>query len=384
MLPDDKRTAQTPEDAMAGNLEQSLQRDIDRIRDRIGEMSQRVGQALRDAVKALEERDHQRAYAVILRDQYIDEREKEIDRLILEFILRQQPVAGHLRFAYSAIKINADLERIGDYAESVARQALKFETPLPDPAKGRILELANLAIPMLHDAIRAFTERDAALARRTIEVEDTVDALRSRLLSELVRLHHDGHINYETLDPLAAVVRRLERASDQARDICMEVLYMCTGEYAKHPGSEVFRVLFVDQHNSCRSRLAEAVAQSQGLPDFIFSSAGLEPRPIDPVTAEFMAGKGFDLSHSPPKAVYQVPNLDHYQVIVILAPESKKVFPEQPQKVVYLDWSVADPSKQTGSPEEVRAAYEKTYQFILQHVRDLVQAIQGQNQSEPE
>ena len=367
---------------MAGNLEQSLQRDIDRIRERITEMSQRVGRALRDAVKALETRNHQMAYAVILRDQYIDEQEKEIDRLILEFILRQQPVAGHLRFAYSAIKINADLERVGDYAESIARQALKFDQPLPESIQGRILELADMAIPMLHDTIRAFTGQDTNVAKRTIEVEDTVDALRSRQLSELVKLHHDGQITYETLDPLAAVVRRLERVSDQARDICMEVLYMCTGEYAKHPGSDVFRVLFVDQHNSCRSRLAEAVAQALGLPDFTFSSAGLEPHPIDPTTAAFMAGKGFDLSHSPPKAIYQVPNLDHYQVIVILAPESKKAFPEQPQKVVYLDWSVDDPSKATGTPEQIQAAYERTYQFIQQHVHDLVQAILGRNQTE--
>ncbi|HSA41147.1 MAG TPA: hypothetical protein P5061_11045, partial [Mycobacterium sp.] len=87
-------------------------------------------------------------------------------------------------------------------------------------------------------------------------------------------------------------------------------------------------------------------------------------------------------SHSPPKAIYQVPNLDHYQVIVILAPESKKAFPEQPQKVVYLDWSVADPSRIAGSPEQIQAAYEQTYLFIQQHVHDLVQAILGRNQTE--
>lgn len=362
---------------MPTHLEESLQRDTDRIRSQIIEMSHLAERALWDCLKALETNNRQLAYVVILRDQHIDEKEKEIDRLCLEFIIRQQPVGSLLRFAYTTIKINSDLERIGDYAESIARMVLRFESPPPDFSKERIVELANLAIPMLHDAIQAFVREDPEQARKIIEVEDAVDALRTRLHEELVHLYKDQRIPFEVLDPLMMIVRRLERVSDQARDICMEVLYMCTGEYAKHPGAEAFRVLFVDQYNSCRSRMAEAVAQSLGQPKFIFSSAGLEPRPIDPITLQFMKEKGFDLSRVSPKAIYQVPNLDHYQVIVTLAPEAQKAFPQQPQNVVSLDWSLPDPSQASGSSEEVRAAYESTFEFLQSHVRDLVQAIIG-------
>src|ERR1041385_8482795 len=110
-------------------------------------MARLAERALTDSLRALVENNLTVAYSVILRDQYIDELEKEIDRLCLEFLVRQQPVAGHLRFAYAAIKINLELERIGDYAESIARQVLKVST-LHDrlPLKS-FSELANISIP---------------------------------------------------------------------------------------------------------------------------------------------------------------------------------------------------------------------------------------------
>ena len=119
---------------MATRLEESLERDIDRIRQQVLEMSALAERALRDCVEALTDGNRQRAYAVILRDQYIDEKEKEIDRLCLEFLVRQQPVGVHLRLAYSTIKINLELERVGDYAESIARQLLRLSS-LPAVAR---------------------------------------------------------------------------------------------------------------------------------------------------------------------------------------------------------------------------------------------------------
>src|SRR3982750_4775301 len=111
---------------MNKHYEESLQRDIDRIRRKVTERGALAEHALRSCLRALSERNRQLAYSVILRDQRIDELEKEIDRLCLEFIVRQQPVAGTLRFAYAAIKINLELERVGDYAESMARSILNL------------------------------------------------------------------------------------------------------------------------------------------------------------------------------------------------------------------------------------------------------------------
>ncbi len=363
---------------MPTRLEESLERDIERIRQQVLEMSALAERALRDCVEALSGGDRQKAYAVILRDQYIDEKEKEIDRLCLEFLVRQQPVGMPLRLAYSTIKINLELERVGDYAESVARQLLRLSSlPPPAPIRERIVEMANLAIPMLHDAIEAFVSQDPTLAKGVILVEPAVDALLGKLNGDLLEALQRQVIQPEMLEPLVNIGRRFERVADQARNVCMETLYMCTGEYAKHPGAETFRVLFVGEHNACRSQMAEAIAQSLGQPKFIFSSAGVDPSAIDPRTLAFLKDKGLDTSRLAPKAVYQVPNLDHYQVIVGVAREAQEAFPRSPRKLVFVDWSIDDPSRAQGSTEEVRAAYEATFQFLSSHVRDLVGAVLG-------
>jgi len=363
---------------MATRFEESLERDVERIRQEILEMSSLAERALRDCVETLKDGDRQRAYAVILRDQYIDEKEKEIDRLCLEFLVRQQPVGVHLRRAYGAIKINLELERVGDYAESVARQLLRLgRLPPPDPVRGRIVEMADLAIPMLHDAVEAFVTQDPVLAKRVIQIEPAVDALLGRLNADLLEALRRELVQPEMLEPLVNIGRRFERVADQARNVCMETLYMCTGEYAKHPGAETIRMLFVGEHNACRSQMAEAIAQSLGQPKFTFSSAGLDPRAIDPRTIGFLREKGLDVSRMAPKAIYQVPNLDYYQVIVGVAPEAQQAFPRAPRKMVYIDWSLDDPSRAQGSPEEIQAAYEAAFQFLSRHVRALVGAVLG-------
>jgi hypothetical protein len=82
-----------------------------------------------------------------------------------------------------------------------------------------------------------------------------------------------------------------------------------------------------------------------------------------------------DISGRSSKLVEQVPNLDHFQVIVALAPAARRAFPPPPTKVVCIDWSLPDPSLVQGSPEEITAAYDEAYQFLLNHIRDLVEAI---------
>jgi phosphate transport system protein len=363
---------------MPTHYEETLQRDIERIRKKVTEMGGLADRALRSCLQALAERNRQIAYSVILRDQRIDELEKEIDRLCLEFLVRQQPVAGTLRFAYATIKINLELERVGDYAESMARYVLvlsdmaDLEIPLP-----RYAEIGNLAIPMLHQAVKAFVDQDPDLARRTMESEEQVDVLRHRINADLVAQLSKGKLAAEALTPLMTIANRFERVADQAKSICQEVLYICTGEYTKHRGGEVIRVLFVDEHNACRSQMAEGIGNGLGQPKFIFGSAGLEPWRLDQAALTFLKEKGIDISRNTSRGVEQVPNLDHYHVIVALAEEARRVFPPPPTKVVCLDWSIRDPSKVTGTAEQIRAAYEETYSFLRAHIQDLVEAILG-------
>ena len=355
-----------------------MQQDLDRIRGKVIEMGALAERALNDCMEAIESRSRQRAYSVILRDQQIDELEKEIDRLCLEFLVRQQPVAGPLRFVYATIKINAELERIGDYAESIARQILILTDLGVEMPRERFAEIAQLATPMLHDAIGAFIGQDVDLARATMERENAVDHLRDEINAYIVQLRHEDRIPLEALNPLMTIARRFERVSDQAKNICEEVLYICTGEYQKHKGTEFYRVLFVDQHNSCRSQIAAGIANSLRQSKFIFSSAGLDPTTVEPGTVQFLKEKGIDLTGQSSKSLKQIPNLEHYQVVVLLAPEARKAFSPGPSKTVVLDWSVADPSKTQGAPAEVHAAYERAYKTIESQLHDLIEAILGQ------
>jgi phosphate transport system protein len=360
---------------MHSHLEESLQHDIDRIRDYVGQMSRRVEKALQDCVKSFTENNRSLAYAVILRDAYVDEKEKEIDRLCLEFIIRQQPVALPLRFAYSTIKITLELERVGDYAESIARQVVKLHDFPVDEFNDGVVELANVAIGMFRDATLAFVKQDADLARKNIESWESADARRTELNAHLVEQFQNQKISFEAFDALMAIIRRFERVADQARNICLEAIYMCTGEFAKHPGASTFRLLFVDDHNSCQSQMAEAIAESLNLPRFIFSSAGVEPRPIDNRTLAFMKKKGFDLSRVAPKAVVQIPHLGHYQMIVALSRDALRAFPSHQRKVILLDWPCDELLQSEGSAASIDEAFERTFDFIKNQVHDLVEAI---------
>lgn len=364
---------------MTSHLEAALQQDLNQIRSKVTEMGDLAVNAIEASIRAVIERDRQLAYAVILRDQYIDDLEKQLDRLCLEFLVRHQPAASLLRFAYASIKVNLELERVGDYAESIAREALRLaqvDEPLP---LDLLRQIADLAVPMLRDAIKAFVEQDVELARHTIPADDAVDLARDTINATLTQAYRDGKLPFEALTPLTQVMRRLERVSDQARNIGMETLYMCTGEYAKHPGSDVMRILFVDFDNSCRGPMAEAIGTALSQPGFVFTSAGIEPKPVDPKTVEFMAAKGLDVSRTIPKTLVQVPHLDHQDVVVILDPVAKRMFPRGTRNGVLIEWPVESPRSVQGDGEKVNAAYEATFQFLDSQIRDLVSAIRKTN-----
>lgn len=360
---------------MPQHYEESLERDIARIRGKVSEMANLAGGALSAGIKALANRNRQAAYAVILRDRRIDELEKEIDRLCLEFLVRQQPVARHLRFAYTTIKVNLELERVGDYAESIARQVIKLSNMTATWPMERFQQLAALAIPMVSDVVKAFVTGDDRLARDVISREAETDALRSQINADIFQLRMAGSLPQEAVNPLMTIARRFERAADQATNIAEEVIYMVTGEYQKHMGGDTWRMIFIDEHNHCRSQMAEAIAHSLDQPNFVFSSAGLEPKALDTATLDFLKSKGLTPPNPQSKSVEQLPNLDAAQIIVALDPAAKRAFPK-PTKAVCLDWSLPDPSD-LNEPGAKTAALEQAYQFLHQHISELCEAVLG-------
>ncbi|HEX9654976.1 MAG TPA: phosphate signaling complex protein PhoU [bacterium] len=356
-------------------LEESLQRDIDQIKDKVMEMAGLAETALRTSLQAINEKNQQLAYSVILRDRYIDELEKELDLLCQKFLVRHQPAAGHLRFVYATIKINNELERIGDYAESIARHFLDLCAMEPFPNYKRFVEIANLSIPMLRNAMQAFVDQNMDLANATIELEEKVDDLRYSVTQDLARLRDSGQITSEALAPLTIIASRFERVADQACNICEEVLFMGTGQNIKHEGVDIFRVLFVDATNSCVSQMAEGIGKSLGLDSVIFNSAGIAPEPIDSRTVRFLSEKGIDISKQNSKYLNEIPEPEAYQVIISLSKEADIAFPAPPTKTVSISWHIGDPSKLKGTEQKIHAAYEKTYDYLDKNIRSLIDAV---------
>ena len=359
------------------HFEALLQHDIDLIRAKLLEMLALDEQALTRAITAFIRRDRQLAYSVILRDQDVDALDAALDQLCLAFIVRHQPAASHLRFVYSASKIVNLLERVGDYAESIARQVLLLSSVQYDIPTEKFNEMANLAIPMLHNAVHAFVDRNTDLARATMASEPRVNQIRDSLTSDLLDWREQGRLPLEALNPLITIARRYERASDQATNICEQALYFATGEYLRHLVREDYRVLFVDQDNGCLSRIAEAVASSLGARRFTFESAGVTAGAVEPQTVRFLGQKGVDVSRRLSKSLRDVPQFERVQVVVALCKEAEQAFPPKPAKTLGLRWLVPDPRAVSGTPEEVQAEYERAYQSLMNHTRDLVQAILG-------
>ena len=178
-----------------------------------------VGEAIHSALGALERRDVALAARVIAGDDAIDALRRSVESSCIELIWKQQPVAGELRQIASMLQIVTDLERIGDYAVDIAKNAIKLcDVPLR-PAKVEIGRIGAVAQSMLAEAMRAYTERDGATADATISRDDELDSLYKRAIEALQEeMQADpGLVRAGTL--LLFVLATLERAGDRAQNI---------------------------------------------------------------------------------------------------------------------------------------------------------------------
>ncbi len=346
-------------------LEIHLQRDIDTIKSKIKEMALLAEIALNNSFSAFLNKNGQLAYSVILLDKKIDELEKEIDHLCLEFLIRQHPAASLLRFVYASIKVNLELERIGDYAESVARRSLVVNSLNIDLDYSQFEAINKASVSMLNKSIQAFINQDKELASTTMLEQREVSRVRDKINDDLFLLASSNKIPITALTPLQTIARRLERVADQSKNICEETLYMCTGENIKHLKAKTFRVLFVDDDNSNTSQIAETIGSSLNLENFVFSSAGISAENISDSTIKLLKDKGYDTRNNISKSIENIPDLNSYQVIIALNEASEKVSPSPPTKTISIYWQI----------DQIENDLDATYDFLEKNINDLVQAI---------
>ena len=178
-----------------------------------------AGDAIHSAVNALDRRDVELAARVIAGDDQLDDLARKISDECLELIWRQQAVAGDLRHVAAMMQIAIDLERVGDYAVSISKKAIRLaETPIR-PARVEVGRISSLALDLLRDAMEAYTERDAAIADRVIEKDDEIDRLYHRSIATLEEeMQADpGVVKSGAL--MLFVLASLERVGDRAQNV---------------------------------------------------------------------------------------------------------------------------------------------------------------------
>ncbi len=205
------------------------------LKQRLLDMSDLSESFVELAVDALFRLDAEKAEAVITGDRDVDALEIEVEQLAISLLALQQPMARDLRFLIAAIKISADLERVGDHAVNIAQSARRLANMphrvYPDP---QIEMMARSARKMLSESLDAFIRADGALARAVCAADDQVDALHSSLFrTMLTHMAEDPKLISASLE-LLLVSRNLERVADLATNIAEDAVYLAEGKQIKH------------------------------------------------------------------------------------------------------------------------------------------------------
>jgi len=189
---------------------------------------------IRQAIQALEKQDVQLARQVIANDQDIDHMEVQIEEDILTLLALQQPVAIDLRFIVGGLKMNNDLERIGDHAVNIARAVLLLEGKPVVALLNELPKMSELSCNMLHEAVSAFIHRDADLARQVCLSDNEFDNFYDRIVAEAIS---DARGNVDNLEQALAAVRiarSLERVADLATNLGEDVVFMKEAKIIRH------------------------------------------------------------------------------------------------------------------------------------------------------
>jgi phosphate transport system protein len=211
-----------------------FQEELDQLKSRLLEMGGLAEERVRSAILGLVERDGALVDRVVAGDAPINQLHIEIDGRCVKLLALHQPMAVDLRMILSAVKINTDLERVGDLAINIAEAALRY---LAHPSVKELIDIprmADIAQTMLRDALDAFVTRDTALAQRVLDADDELDALKTQVFRDLLTYMLQSPQTIEPALDLILVSRHLERIGDHATNIAEDVIFMVSAKDVRH------------------------------------------------------------------------------------------------------------------------------------------------------
>jgi phosphate transport system protein len=215
-----------------------FQQSLDELKERLLVMAGLVEQAIQRATEAYSSRDMGLCEMVLLSEPAINRMEREIDGLALDLLAMEQPMAVDLRFILSVIRINADLERVGDQAVNIAGRVQDLGTQANVELPVDIPRLAMLAGAMVRKALQAFIEGDAEMAESVLSLDDQVDEMNRdafRSLGSLIKVKPE--LAPQALNALI-ISRNLERVGDHATNIAEDVIFWVRGADVRHNSLE--------------------------------------------------------------------------------------------------------------------------------------------------
>jgi phosphate transport system protein len=207
---------------------------LESLRRQLITMGAKAESQIAKAIEALVDGDAAKARAVIEGDKEIDQLEIRIDEDAVDLLATQQPVAGDLRLLVSALKINADLERIGDHAVNIAEAAERMAEKRPFKPWIDIPYMAEIARGMLQDSLDAFVRRDAALALAVCKRDDLLDEKNKSIIRELLTYMAENPALITACLEIIGVSKNLERVGDLATNIGEETIYIAQGDIIRH------------------------------------------------------------------------------------------------------------------------------------------------------
>lgn len=211
-----------------------LELELEAIKSKMFEMADLAIEAISKSVESLKKSDTNLAQAVIDGDSLLDQLEITIDDECIRVLVTRQPAATHLRLVLAILKINTDLERIGDLATNIAKETVRLKgqptlKPLID-----IPRMAEIGIEMIKDALRAITEMDPALAEKVIERDNEIDELNIQIYRELFTYMAENPKSISQALGLIMIAKVLERIGDHATNIAERAIYYVNGVDVRH------------------------------------------------------------------------------------------------------------------------------------------------------
>ena len=220
-------------------MEKGIEVFLESIKEKLLHMSSLASKAVQNSVKGLLENDEKIAKSVIEEDKYINNLEVEIDSLGLEFLARYQPEASDLRFIIAVLRMNTDIERIGDYAVNISKASLYL---IDKPFSATLIDisyLAEICSKMFEDSMNSLIIKDVSLAKSVIERDEKVDNICDQIFREMLTYMMENPKLISRGIQLILISRHLERVADHSTNIAESSIFAVEGKIIKHRFEEI-------------------------------------------------------------------------------------------------------------------------------------------------